>query len=387
LLAEQADAERTYQQALPLASVADRPAIRARLAWIAFRDDRSSLAKRRVTTTLRELDGQGPGRRATVARVELMLLRSAIREGEGDLSGSDDDARWAATEARRLRRADLRGEAVMQLALNADTIGDPAVRKLAAEARRLLERSEKHHEIGLLDLNLGVTLMVQGQWPLALASFQSAADAFARCGGVLGGISTDANRGGILVEQGRLEEAIELYADVARRARAAGHTRLQHFADGSAARARAWLGDVDVAIDALTSSANALTGHPENSYVRWYLVEALILAGRFSEARALTPVLIRDFAEHSRDQAVEVSLRRLDAIAAHLSGEPDALDAIRYTVELARDRRAPYDVVRGLHALEILAPVPDPTWAEERIRLSQDLGVTWLPPVTLVHGV
>jgi tetratricopeptide (TPR) repeat protein len=385
LLAEPVSAERAFKEALVLAETAERPAIRARLAWVAFRTDRTSLAKRRVTTALRELDADGDRRRGAVTRVELMLLRSAIREGDGDLPGSDHDARWAAAEARRLRRTDLRGEAMMELALNADTAGDPAVGKLATEARRLLERAAKYHEIGILDLNLGVTLMVRGQWPLALASLKSAAEAFARCGGVLGGISTDANRGGILVEQGRLQEAIELYTDVARRSRAAGHTRLVHFAEGSAARARAWMGDVDVAIGALTSSAAALDGHPECSYLRWYLVEALILAGRFSEARTLTPALTREFAGRSRDQAVEVALRRLDAIAAHLDGVPDALDGIRQSIDLARQRRAPYEVVRGLHALEVLAPEPERAWAEERGRLSRGLGVTWLPPITLAH--
>jgi class 3 adenylate cyclase/tetratricopeptide (TPR) repeat protein len=385
LLAEQSAAERAYQAALTLAPAANRPAIRARLAWVAFRSDRTSLAKRRVTTALRALDADGPGRRGAVTRVELTLLRSAIRESEGDLSRSDRDARWADTEARRMRRTDLRGQAVMQLALNADMSGDPAVGRLAATARRLLERSAQHHEVGILDLNLGLTLMVKGQWPLALALFESAAHAFTRCGGVLGGISTDANRGGILVEQGRLEEAIALYADVARRSRAAGHPRLVHFAEGSAARARGWLGDVDSAITSLTSGATALEGHPECGYLRWYLVEALILAERFDEARALIPALIREFAAHTRDQAVEVSLLRLDAIAAHLSGDPDALDGIRDAVELARQRRAPYDVVRGLHALELLDTRPDPAWTAERGRLCRDLGVTWLPPITLAQ--
>ena len=38
----------------------------------------------------------------------------------------------------------------------------------------------------------------------------------------------------------------------------------------------------DVAISALTSNATALDGHPECSYLRWYLVEALILAVTWS---------------------------------------------------------------------------------------------------------
>src|SRR4051812_5502653 len=83
-----------------------------------FRNDDLTRARRRVAAALRDLSTDGED--ADLRRVELVVLRSAIRGTAGDRTGSDADARWADDEARRLGSEELRGEALMQLAFNAD---------------------------------------------------------------------------------------------------------------------------------------------------------------------------------------------------------------------------------------------------------------------------
>ena len=386
MLAEPSQAERAYQQALRLTPVGDRSAIRVRQAWLAFRHDRITLAKRRITLGLQGLDARPSDEVARTTRVELILVRCAIRDLEGDRDRSDTDARWAEAEAAKLRRSDLRGEAILQLALNADAAGDPAdvVEQLAASARSMLEGAGKHYEVGVLDLNLGVSLMVHSRWPRALAALESAAASFTRSGGVLGALSTDANRGGILVEQGRLDEALDLFDTVVRRARAAQLSRIEQFASGSAARARAWLGDADGAIASLTpliAALGAAVGVDEALYLRWYRAESLVLAGRFAEAVEDIGDLLAAIGDRPGDTAVAAALARLSAIASFFLGEPGAQDDLRAALDMARDLDATYEVVRGLHALESLVSEPDPAWRKEREQLCELLGVVRLPPV------
>ena len=371
MLGEPSQAEQAFKQALALAPVGERSPIRVRLAWLAFRNDRITLAKRRVTVALNELEGHPADMQVLATRIELTLLRSAIRDFEDDRSGSDQDARWAEAESTRAQRDDLRGEALLQLALNADQDGDPPeeVDRLANDARRLLDASGKHYEVGVLEVNMGLGLMVRARWPRALQAFEASAAAFNRCGAVLGALITDANRGGILIEQGRLDEAFALFDALVRRARAAEQVRVGQFAAGSAARARAWIGDTDAAITSLASLTRALeeAGHDrEAHYLRWYRTEALVLAGRFDEARDDAAALLDELVDRPDDQAIGAALARLMAIAAHLQGEAQALDEIRAALDLARELEATYEIVRALQALEALAPEPDAAWAEER---------------------
>ena len=145
----------------------------------------------------------------------------------------------------------------MQLAFNADVTDDPDAEELHAAAVPLLERAGRRRDVAILQLNRGVTHMVRGRWPAALAMFELAADGFRRCGFVLGSLSTDANRGGLLLEQGHPVAAAELFDDVVRRAYAAGNTRKALWARASGHRARAWAGQTDGAIEGLVECIQA----------------------------------------------------------------------------------------------------------------------------------
>ena len=391
MLGEPSQAERAYKQALALAPDADRSAIRVRLAWLAFRNDRVTVAKRRVTVALNQIEGHPADKDVLATRIALTLLRSAIRDFEGDRAGSDEDARWAETESVRAQRADLRGEALLQLTLNADQDGDPPeeVDRLAAEARQLLETSGMHYELGVLEVNLGLSLMVRARWPLALEAFERSASAFNRSGTVLGVLYTDANRGGILIEQGRLDEAGALFEAVVRRARAAEQQRVGWFAAGSAARAKA-----------LAGPDRPARSPPSPRWPRRWRPPAR--SGRSTTSAGTGPRRSSSPAASTRPATTPAPCSTSSttgprtrrsaprwpdstAVAAHLQGEPGALADLQASVDVARQLDATYEVVRGLQALEALVPDPDPAWATERERLSAELGVIWLPPITFVE--
>jgi class 3 adenylate cyclase/tetratricopeptide (TPR) repeat protein len=386
MLGEVDAAERAYGQALSSATPIERTAIRTRLAWLAFRSDDLTRARRRVSAALRHL----PTDAVEVARLRagLIALRSAIRGAAGDRDRSDADARWVDAEARRLDSDELRGEALMQLAFNADLTDDPDVEELLAAAVPRLERAGRRRDVGILRLNRGVTHMVRGRWPAALASFELAADEFRRCGFVLGSLSTDANRGGLLLEQGHPVVAAELFEEVVRRALAAGNTRKALFATASAHRARAWAGETDTAIEGLVECIQAHRDAglaAEADAIGAYLVELLVLAGRFEEADREATVVLPHLAAWSSQEVVVLTTRRLAAVARCLTGGPGALDELHEVLAAARADECDIEIARCLQALELCSPVVDPGWAHERAARCTELGVTWMPPVTFVR--
>ena len=285
VLGERDAAEAVYRRALALATPGGRAEIRTRLAWLSFRNDELTRARHRAASALHHLTADPADRDAL--HTELIVLRAAIRGVCGDRRRSDEDARSAAQQARRLGHDELLGMALMQLALNADLTDDPDVEDLIARAAPPLQRAGRRREVAILHLDRATTHMVRGRWDAAHDSFDLAADGFRRCGYVLGAISTDANRGGLLLEQGEPRRAAELFDAVARRARAAGHTRIALFASGSAHRARAWMGATNEAINGVAECVGklqALAHHREADDVDAYLVEVLVLAGHFDEA-------------------------------------------------------------------------------------------------------
>jgi len=384
-LAELDAAEVVYQQALRMASPRERADIRIRLAWLAFRKDDLALARRRVAAALTHLSPDVPDRDAL--RAELIVLRSAIRGQAGDRRGSDEDARWVEGEARRTGHDRLLGEALMQLTLNADQAGDPNVDELLAAAMPLLEQAGLHREIAILQVDRGITHMVHGRWGAALTLFDAAADGFRRCGFVLGSIVTDGNRGGLVLEMGQPVAAAELFEAVVRRARAAGRQGTALFATGSALRARAWTGEAETAVPGLEVCVGALEalGHrSEADDLEAYLVEVLVLAGRFDEACGRAKALLERLADRS-SEVVVLTTKRLAAVAAHFAGDPTARDEVARVLQAARDAECGIEIARGLQALQACSPEVDERWAREQAEWCAALGVTWMPPVTFAR--
>ena len=385
MLAEPSQAERAYQQAIRLAPVADRPAIRVRLAWVAFRQDRITLAKRRLTVGLQGLDGHPADEAAMATRVELVLLRAAIRDLQGDRAGSDEDARWAEAESEKLRRTDLRGEAVMQLALNADGADDPAdgVEQLAASARSLLDGAGKHYELGVLDVNLGVSLMVHCRWHGLWSDSRRRgrrSRGAARCSEPCTPRSTAVASSSSRVDSTRPSTcSSRWYVGLGPRSRSAsssspparppapgrgsGGRRGDRHADAARRGARRGRPHRRGDLPALVPRRVARAGRP-------------VSRGHRRDRRAA-----RGRRRSTGDAAVGAALTRLAAVAGCLLGKPGGSGGAPRLARDGPELDATYEVVRALQALEALVPEPDPAWREEREQLCALLGVVRLPPV------
>jgi hypothetical protein len=90
------------------------------------------------------------------------------------------------------------------------------------------------------------------------------------------------------------------------------------FARASAHRARAWSGGTEAAIDGLIEciQAHRVAGQTaEADGLSTYLVEVLVLAGRFPEAIEQADLLLTRSAASSSQEVVVLTTRRLAAVA------------------------------------------------------------------------
>ena len=273
----------------------------------------------------------------------------------------------------------------MQLAFNADVTDDPEAEELHAPPCRC---SSAPAGVASRSCN-SIEGHAHGPRPLAAAldMFELAADGFRRCGFVLGSLSTDANRGGLLLEQGHPAAAAELFDDVVRRAHAAGNTRHARWAEASGHRARAWAGHTDGAIEGLVECIRAHRDvglASEADGLNSYLVEVLVLVGRFEDASQEAAALLPRLAASS-SEVVVLTTRRLAAVAKHFMGDPGALDEVREVLDLARADDCAIEIARCLQVLELCSPTADEGWAQEREGRCRELGVTWMPPVTFAR--
>ena len=288
------------------------------------------------------------------------------------------------------RRDELRGEALMQLAFNADLTDDQNVEELLATAVPLLEQAGRHRDVAILHLNRGVTHMVRGRWPAALSLFELAADGFRRCGFVLGSLSTDANRGGLLLEQGHPVVAAELFEDVVRRAWAAGNPRKALFATASAHRARAWAGETDAAIEGLVEciQAHRDAGLDRRGGRARCLPRGTARARRPLRARRAmqATVVLPRLAAWSAQEVVVLTTRRLAAVAEHCDRRSRRARRAGRGARRGAGRRDATSRSPAASRRSSCAPRRRPeTWAGSASDRCTALGVTWMPPVTFVR--
>jgi hypothetical protein len=129
-------------------------------------------------------------------------------------------------------------------------------------------------------------------------------------------------------------------------------------------------------VDAL----EALGHHSEADDIESYLVEVLVLTGRFDEACGRGKALLERLADR-RSEVVVLTTRRLAAVAAHFTGDPSARAEVARVLQAARDAECGIEISRGLQALQACSSEVDPRWAREQAEWCEALGVTWMPPV------
>jgi hypothetical protein len=157
---------------------------------------------------------------------------------------------------------------------------------------------------------------------------------------------------------------------------------LADFAEASAARAEAWLGD-ETAVDRIVEARDRLIvdgNFHEAQDVAAYAVEAMVMVGRRDEALELAGPLVEVLDRERAGDVVSITLRRLVLVARARPGAVHgAVDGLTGLAEVSRAMRAPIETARILQALAALAIEPERSWSTECAAICDQLGVSGLP--------
>ena len=224
--------------------------------------------------------------------------------------------------------------------------------------------------------NLGVSAYFAGRWDEAMAYYEQSVEEEHAAGDPIRAANSSNNVAEILLDQGRIEPAVELLREALRVYNAAGYTFGAGVAKKNLARAAAWLGAFDEA-HVLFDEALA---HLEEIGAATFVLEAkarraecFVLEGNHRDALALA----QDVLAETQDALVE----RLVGYALVQARRPEeARPHFEESLRLARERGVRYEVARTLGAL---AETGAPEHATEAGRLLDSLGVVSLPRVPL----
>lgn len=166
-------------------------------------------------------------------------------------------------------------------------------------------------------LNMGSCYWHMGSHQPALASFDSAEAAFRRIGAFHRLPAVANNRGLVLMEMGRVREAMEAFLLTARAAETAGAALPQGQALANAARANSLLGDVDQALARFGESRKILKGlsATDEAIILRETADLYLSLNLYEEARAAYEASIEDLRESGARRHLGWSLWGLGALA------------------------------------------------------------------------
>ena len=347
-------------------------------ASIAVQRARAETRRGRLTTALRISSAArrrlepdtGPGATATIAR--LWGRTSLVHHLQGRNADALEDARTAVRIAQPIDDPRLHAEVYLALELAASAAGtdDAEEDEIGARAAELCRSVGDHSSLGNVLNNMGVTMLIRGDWPRANALLEEASEAYALVGDIMGAATVDNNRCEILIEQGRLEIAS---TEVARLQRAFG-------AAGDAFMLNSLLcvrGLISARSGRLTEAAEDL-GRAEREFLagdftefwldaRLRSVEVLLMASRWQEALELC-VELEDAERKNATELNPSRLRRFRGIATAGAGDHEtAVRILEEVAEISETDQDPAEWAFALHALGMIRALT----AEERARLAR----------------
>ena len=270
----------------------DDPAESARLmlrqAAVQYRRARFGHAVRWVRRGLRtiEHDSDGPAQRQ---RAHLEAYYAAIRFRQGRLREAIDWCRRAIDDATVVDARDALAHAYYMLDYALVALGrqDEAIYSERALAI-YQELGDVSEEAGVLN-NLGAFAYYDGRWRDAVDYYHRAEDAFERAGDRWLATMATTNRGELLSDQGRLDEAEQLFKYALRVARAAGSASRIADINGFYGRLAARAGRFAEAREVLESAREQCAhagARVDVLHMDVRLAECLALEGRAAEALA-----------------------------------------------------------------------------------------------------
>jgi class 3 adenylate cyclase/tetratricopeptide (TPR) repeat protein len=226
--------------------------------------------------------------------------------------------------------------------------------------------------------NLGIEAYYDGDWEKALDLYERSRKLHLRIGAATHVGMTTINIGEILSDQGRLEEAERLFAEVVASSEAIGQELFAAVARSNIGRAAARSGRFDEAQGLLEQALEELRAIGAGSFVleaELRLAELAALRGdRPDEVLARVGSLLERADEAAAMAPLQSTAHRLRA-AARLRSEDrtGAVAALDESIRIARDANAVYELAL---ALDLSAAIgADPSAAEESGSLLERLGV------------
>jgi class 3 adenylate cyclase/tetratricopeptide (TPR) repeat protein len=317
--------------------------------------------------------------------VALELARAIVLYRQGKIDECATCAAAAAAGAAALDdRASLADAYYVQAAAEGDR-GGPA-REFLDRALAIFEELGLLHRQATVLNNLGVRAYYEGAWTDALELYHRSEETVRRAGDVLTGGHATNNRAEILLDQGRLAEAAELFDVALRTYRAAKFPvgealvmiNLGRLAaeEGRFEDAHRYLDEAQAQLEALGAESFLIEADARRA-------QAFILEGRHADVVELATAALgrmRSAGEVGVRSALLERLLGLAAVQARV--RDDALPHFEESIQLARSLGAEYELGRTLHAKTLTGFASDDETGEAEAILER-LGVVALPSVPL----
>ena len=332
-----------------------------------------------------ELYGRGAAEADAAESVALELARAIVLYRQGKIDECATAAMRAADGAAALGDRATLADAYYVLAAAEGDRGGPA-RKYLDQALAIFDELGLLNRQGTVLNNMGVRAYYEGAWDEALELYHRSEEVVRRAGDVLTGGHATNNRAEILLDQGHLKEAAELFDVALRTYRAAKFPagealvmiNLGRLAaeEGRFAEAHRYLDDARAQLEALGAESYLIEADARRA-------QAFILEGRHADVVELATTALGRMRSAGELGVRSALLERLLGLAAVQARTPEkGAPHFDESIRLARSLGAEYELGRTLHA-KVVTGFASEEEASEAEAILQRLGIVALPSVPL----
>jgi tetratricopeptide (TPR) repeat protein len=238
-------------------------------------------------------------------------------------------------------------------------------------------------------INLGSNAYQRSQWSTALEMSARGSELLKKTGNVAEAAYGSFNMAEVLVDQGHLDEASAIVAELRDLWVAVGHVLGLAYLDGLRGRLAARRGDHLSAIEALTEAEASLRRNGLGAFaieMAGRCAESMVALGDVAAAFAKVDAAVKSEASLGATQSMPLLLR-VRAICRFAAGDVAGATAdLADSLALARERDATHDIVLGLHVSAAIDPANAHSLRAELDVLAATLGMVELPVVPLTTG-